>query len=171
MKKKGNVNKLTGLVFTLVVFALLLAIGFIIMGTIANQETTSVTATVSTVQAECPITPLYNVSLNITGGVGACAKGDTCTGLSILNSSTVNVTDKFTITNCLINLTDLSQNNTVHSVDYVASNQTTQATLTTTYNATTEMISHVSTTPSWIPLIIVAFVGGFVLVMFLRSQS
>jgi len=103
MKNKAQVNKLTGFALTLVVFAVVLAVGLSVLSNLRLQE--------------CEFEVADGNCLNSTGG-------------------------------------------TSYDGEESAS-----------MNATTEMSDALGTVPGWIPVIIVAMVGGIVLFLVIRQFS
>jgi len=157
MQKKAQVNKLTGFVLTLVVFTLVLGIGFSIMSKMRDSQRT----TDSAFDSNTTFTAINATA--VTFGVGDQL---TCTGVKIKNGSNLaDVTSSFTVSNCAATLSNININNTVLTANYTY----TYYVLSSSYNATAANISHMNEIPGWIPVIIVAMIGGLILFLVIKQ--
>ena len=155
--KKGNVNKLTGYALTFVVFALVLAMGFAVLTKFQLQQRT----TGSAFDLNSTFTTLNQTAVDFSADDQL-----TCTDVNIWNSTNrANITDQFSISGCLATLENNNLNNTLMTANYTYTHYIYSA----SYNATSENVSGIQTLPTWIPIIIVALIGGVVLYIIIRQ--
>jgi hypothetical protein len=156
MTKKAQVNKLTSFALTLVVFAIVLAIGLSILTRMRDSQRSIGSA----FDSNNTFTPL-----NATSVTFAVGNALTCTGAAIVNNSGTDVTSSFTVSGCYATLKDVSQNNTAMTANYTFSYYEYSA----SYNASASNISAMGEIPGWVPVIIVAIIGGIVLFLIIRQ--
>lgn len=160
--KKAQVNQLTGFALTIMVFAVVLAVGLSVMTELYDSEVTT--------------SSRHDGNESFTGLVGSFIDYDdatynclSCSNLNIYNNSGTNITSSFVLSNanCSANLTVSAENNTVMTANYTCSFYTYSASA----NATSESLTAVSELPGWTPVIIIAVVGGLVLFLVVKRYS
>ena len=159
MKNKGQLDAIQGGVLTLLILAITLGIGFVILQQIGqvDQGTASAFDSNNTFVA----INSSNVSFNNWDQ-------SSCTGVNIsAQNNTADVTSFFTISGCNAYLTTISINNTRVTANF------TYVYTTHGYanNVTGQISDSLSQIPGWIPVILVALIGGLVLFLVMRSMT
>lgn len=161
MDKKGNVIKLTGFALVIVVLTLVIAIGLNVASTMRDLGRT----TASDFDTNTTFVAINGSAVSFAQTTDYL----TCSNVNIYNTTNLaNVTGSFTISNCLATLKATGPdaiNNTRVTANYTY----TSYAYSKSYNATAQNISGISSIPGWLPVIIVAFIGGVVLFLVIKQ--
>lgn len=170
MKKKAQVNKLTGFALTIVVFAIVLAVGLAILGKLqTSQQTTSTAFYSNSTFTGDNVTAVDFTPADIvtdSGGKAHLVAGS-CTNVKLANASNVDKTAEFTVAGCTAIIID--EDASLNATNIKANFTYTYNVYSASANATASNISHLGEVPGWIPVIIVAMIGGIVLFLVIKQ--
>lgn len=165
MNKKGEIEGISGFALTIGSFAVIMIVVFVILGNLGSNS-----AVVST-DSKIDSNDVNLINATSTYFADYDSLGNLATGCSNVNvyneTNAANITGSVTISGCYATLKDVNYNNTDPEINYTM----TMAGYSYAANATRGVEDSLIGLVSWLPIIIVAFIGGIILMLVIKQFS
>jgi hypothetical protein len=165
MKKKGNVEEVGNLALVFGSLAVILVVVFVILGSLETNTAVRTTGSKTDSNSFTAInaTAVYFADYDSRGDPAL-----SCSDVNIYNETTAsNITSSVTISGCYATLSAIALNGTSPEVNY------TMTFYEYSYgaNASRDTSAALFGLVGWLPIIVVAFIGGIVLMLVIKSMT
>lgn len=165
MKKKGNIEEVSNLALVFGSLAVILIVVFVILGSL---ETNTAVRTTGSKTDSNSFNAINSTAVYFADYDSRSDPALSCSDVNIYNETTAsNETDQFTISGCYATLKDNTINNTDPEVNY------TMTFYEYSYgaNASRDTSAALFGLVGWLPIIVVAFIGGIILMLVIKSMT